>query len=169
MKLKEEKELQAIVDDYKKAIHTFRRREFKKADEMFTQIIDKYKNSEFDSVLEIQTRSKVYQSIAYAHLHPVKLTLKNNEDILWEGTYQLNAGNYEKALELLGKLEKANAKDGFLYFLMAQAYHQLGDIDSTLKYLKKCIKEDKHYRIVIFNEPIFESLQENAQFLAIVE
>ncbi len=77
MKLKEEKELQAISEEFEKALQSFHKKNYAKAGEAFSRIVEANKDSEFYSVLEIQTRAKVFQSISHAQTNPVKLKLES--------------------------------------------------------------------------------------------
>lgn len=169
MKLKEEKELQTITEEYEKALQSFNKKNFGKAGEAFKKIIDTYMDSEFFSVLEIQTRAKVYQSMAKSQTHPVTVKLDNAQDYVWEGVYQLNAGNVDKALELFNHAEKNNYRDAYLYFLMAAAYLKKDDTANALRYVEKCLKKDEQYKVIIYNEPDFEPLLQNQDFLNLVE
>lgn len=169
MKLKEEKELQTITAEYEKALHLFHKKNYHKAGAAFEQIIATYKDSEFYSVLEIQTRVKVHRAITQSQLHPVTIKLETMQDYIWEGVYQLNAGNTDKALELLNHAEKENHKDAYLYFLMAAAYLKKEDAASSLRYVEKCIKKDAAYKVIVYNEPDFEPLLQNQDFLNLVE
>lgn len=169
MKLKEEKELQAIAEEYEKALQTFHKKSYAKAGEAFKKIIETYKDSEFYSVLEIQTRAKVFQSIALAQTHPVTIKLENAQDFVWEGVYQLNAGNVDKAMELFLHAEKNNYRDAYLYYVMATAYLRKEDTANALRYVEKCLKKDEHYKVIAYNEPDFEPLLQNQDFLKLVE
>ena len=169
MKLKEEKELQAISEEYEKALQFFHKKSHSKAGEAFKKIIETYKDSEFYSVLEIQTRAKVFQSISAAQLHPVTVKLESVQDHVWEGVYQLNAGNIDKALEHFNHAEKNNFRDAYLYYLMASAYLRKDDTVSSLRYIEKCLKKDESYKVIVYNEPDFEPLQQNQDFLNLVE
>ncbi|MBU4267448.1 MAG: hypothetical protein KJ808_01160 [Acidobacteria bacterium] len=169
MKLKEEKELQAITADYEKALQLFHKKSFGKAGEAFKKIIETYKDSEFYSVLEIPARAKVYQSMASAQTHPKTIKLESAQDYVWEGVYQLNAGAIDKALEFFVHAEKNNYRDAFLYFLMAAAYLKKEDTANSLRYVGKCLKKDELYKVIIYNEPDFEPLFQDQDFLNLVE
>ena len=95
--------------------------------------------------------------------------LKKEEDYLWEGAFQLNAGHYDRALNLFQHLEEKNTKDAHLFYLMAIAFFKKDDTESALKYLGKCVKADGLYKVIIYNEPDFEPLLQKEDFLAIVE
>ncbi len=169
MKLKEEKELQTITAEYEKALQLFHKKSYHKAEAAFKQIIDTYKDSEFYSVLEIQTRVKVHYAITQSKLHPQAIKLENVQDYIWEGVFQLNAGNTDKALELLSSAEKDNCKDAYLYYLMAAAYLKKEDTVNSLRYVEKCLKKDATYKVLVYNEPDFEPLLQNQDFLSLVE
>lgn len=169
MKLKEEKEMQAITEEYEKALQSFHKKSYSKAGEAFKKIIETYKDSEFYSVLEIQTRAKVYLSMARAQTHPVTIKLENAQDHVWEGVYRLNAGDADKALELFAQAEKNNYRDAYLYFLMAAAHLKKKDTANALRYVEKCLKKDEHYKVIVYNEPDFEPLLQNQDFLTLVE
>jgi tetratricopeptide (TPR) repeat protein len=169
MKLKEEKELQTISEEYEKALQQFHKKNFAKAGDAFARIIETYKDSEFYSILEIQTRAKVYLNIANAQTHPQKLKLETPQDHLWEGVYQLNAGDAAKAQEHFAAAEKGNYRDAFLYYLMAAASLRQDDVDGALRSVEKCVKKDPAYKVIIYNEPDFEPLQPNPDFLKLVE
>lgn len=169
MKLKEEKELQAITEEYEKALQSFHKKSYTKAGEAFKKIIDTYKESEFYSVLEIQTRAKVYQSMAKSQTHPVTVKLESPQDHVWEGVYQLNAGNIDKAMEFFLHAEKNNCRDAYLYFLMAAAYLRKEDTANALRYVEKCLKKDELYKVIVYNEPDFEPLLQDPDFLKLVE
>ena len=169
MKLKEEKEMQAITEEYEKALQSFHKKNYSKAGEAFKKIVDTYKDSEFYSVLEIQTRAKVYQSMAKSQTHPLTVKLESPQDHVWEGVYQLNAGNVDNAMEFFLHAEKNNYRDAYLYFLMAAAYLRKEDTANALRYVEKCLKKDEHYKVIVYNEPDFEPLLQDQDFLKLVE
>lgn len=169
MKLKEEKELQSISEEYEKALHSFHKKSYAKAGEAFARIVETYKGSEFYSVLEIQTRAKVFQSIAYAQTHPMKIKPESAQEHILEGVFQLNAGDITKAQEHFAFAEKNNCRDAYLYYLMATAYLHQEDTTNVLRSIEKCLKKDEGYKVIIYNEPDFECLQQNPDFLKLVE
>ena len=166
--LQEEKEFHQINDAFTEALDIFNKRDFKTAYEKFGRIVEEYKDSEYYNVLEIQARSKVYLNITASRQNPVKIVLESDEDYLTEGLYNLNAGNLEKALELFEHLVKHDKKDPYVYYLLATTQYKLGEKDAALDNLVKCIALDKHYKIIIHNEPDFETLTEDEKFTTIV-
>jgi len=168
MKLQEEKDLQAITEQFSNAIGKYHKKDFSDALTAFSRIIEDYQNSDFFSVLEIQTRSKVYQSIIQSQLNPTQVKLSGFEDYLWQGVYQLNSQNISLALEYLHKAEEINGTDPFVLFLLASAYSKSEPSDRVFPYIQQCIQLDPTFKVIIYNEPDFEFLQQNPEFLALV-
>jgi tetratricopeptide (TPR) repeat protein len=169
MELSEEKELAKITKEFASAVQIFSKKDYEKAENAFDSIIERYKDSDFYSVLEIQARSNVYKKICHAQLHPIEIELTIGEDYLNEGIYHLNTGNFDRALELLSHLEKNGYKDSYVNYLLSIVYLKKEDIDSSLEYLKKAVNKDQYYKIIAHNEPDFDRLFENEEFTAIID
>lgn len=168
MKLNEEKELKKITDEFTRGVDFFTQKECKKALEVFSGIIKEFEDSEYYSVLEIHGRSKVYNAICESRINPVKPDLESEGDYLNYGIFNLNAGHLKEALELFNQLEEKGYKDPYLNYLFALAYLKQHDKDTCLKYLKKCIKKDDHYKVIAHNEPEFSVMFENEEFQALI-
>lgn len=166
--MEEEKELKNITKSFEDALGIFKKKDYKNAIGKFQAIVETYKDSEYYSVLEIQTRSKVYQNIANSFLNPVKVELKGDEDYLSEGLFNLNSGNPDKALELLAKIESKNKSDAYIKYLMALAHLKKEDTEKCMEYLEQAIKLDAYYKVIAHNEPDFDSFQEDEKFEAII-
>jgi len=167
--LQEEKEFHQIKDAFNEAIGVFNKKDYKSAHDLFERIVEEYKDSEYYNVLEIQARSKVYRNITDSLLNPVKIELTNNEEYLNEGLYNLNSGNFNRALELFNYLERQDKNDAYVFYLMAITLFKLGEKEKALETLAKCIGMDKHYKIIVHNEPDFETLLDDEQFIAVVK
>jgi len=169
MSLSEEKELKSINKEYSQAIEVFRKKDFKKALELFDKIMKKYKDSESYSVQEYIGKSKVYYSICNSKLNPIKIELTTDEDYLNEGIFNLNKGDFEKAVEYLTKVMNKKGKKAFVNYLLSIIYNKKEDLEKSLDLLKKAIEEDDFYKILAYNESDFENLKENEDFLALVK
>ena len=168
MELKEEKQLEAIYNEFTEAMQIFSKRDYAKALTAFEKIIEQYKDSDYYSVLEIQTRSKVYLNICNAQLNPVKSELKTDEDYLNEGVYMLNAGKIDKALSLFEYLEPKSFKTPYINYLLSIIHLKKRDVHKSLEYLKKAVKEDRGFKIIAHNDPDFDDLFDNDAFFSIV-
>lgn len=166
----EEKELKKITDEYEKVMLAFNKKEFQKVSQLLDSIIEHFKDSEYFSVQEIQSMAKKYKKIAELKLHPKKVILNTNEDLFDEGLINLNEGNLEKAFQVLTRLEKEKkSNDPYLFYLLSIVCLKMDEIEKSINYLKKCVNKDPYYKVMAYNEPDFEPLLENADFLSVVE
>lgn len=169
MELNEEKELKKAIDGLTDAVKIFQKKNFEKAYDAFEKIVDQYKDSEYFSVLEIQAKAKVYKNICYMQLHPYKVECTTEEDFLNEGIFNLNSKNFDKAKELLESLGKKKFQEPYVNYLLSIVYLKQKDIPASLEYLKKAVKKDVSYRIIAHNEPDFDELFDNEEFLSIIQ
>jgi len=164
MKKVEEKQLKDITKEFTGGIKLFNEKECRQAAKKFAAIIEKYKDSDYYSILEIQARSKVYRNICEARFDPVKIELHDDKDYLYNGIYHLNTGAIDDALERFNYLEKKKFDDPFLYYLLSLVYLKKDNKKACLNYLKTAIDKDEYYKIIAYNEPDFDSLSENEEF-----
>lgn len=169
MELNEEKELKKVIDDLTAAVRIFRTKDYAKAGNAFESIVEQYKDSEYFSVLEIQSRAKVYKNICHTQLHPVKVVCTSDEDYLNEGIFHLNRKNFEKAQEILEPLGKKKFKEPYVNYLLSIVYLKKRDIAASLEHLKKAVKKDESYRIIAHNDSDFDELFENEEFHSIIQ
>ena len=169
MELNEEKQLEKILNDFTAAMQIFSQKDFEKAFEAFKRIEEEYKDSDYYSVLEIQGRVKVYKNICHAQANPVNVELNSDEDYVNESLYNLNAGNYTRALELLQDVGQKGYKHAFVNYLLSIVYLKKQDIPLALEFLGKAVEEDGSFKIIAHNEPDFDLLFENEEFQAIVQ
>ncbi len=168
MKLKEDKEIQQITDEFAKAMAVFHKRDYAKAHDLFDAIGETYRLSDSYSVQEMHARAKVYLSIVDSHLNPVKIELKTREDILWEATFQLNAGKLDQAATLFARIAKESKDDANYHFLTAILQHKLGNDDQALQALAESVRLDKSFGVLAINEPDFAELAEDPRFLELL-
>lgn len=169
MELSEEEQLKSVTEAFTEGVALFRKHECKQALEIFTRIDENYEDSQYYSVLEIQTRSKFYKILCDARLNPVKIENRDDEDYLFDGIFHLNAGILDDALERFKYLEGKQNDDPYLNYLMSLVYLKKGDKDTCLTYLQKAVERDEYYKIIAYNEPDFEPLFENEVFTEMVD
>ncbi len=169
MELKEEKELTKAIEEFTAAVKIFQTKDYEKAISAFEGIIEHYEDSEYYSVLEIHGRANVYKNICQSQLNPVKVELNSDENYLNEGIFNLNAGNLDRALELLEPLVKKGYQEAYANYLLSLVYLKKREIDTAMDYLRKAVGKDSCYKIIAHNEPDFEDIFENETFFAIIE
>lgn len=169
MELKEEKKLIKAIEQFTAAVKVFQAKECEKAISAFDNFLKQYEDSEYYSVLEICGRAQVYRNICQSKLNPVKVELENDENYLNEGIFNLNAGNLNRALELLEPLSEKKYREAYVNYLLSLVYLKKKEISTAMDYLKKAFEKDNFYRTIAHNEPDFEKMFENETFLAIIE
>lgn len=169
MEIREERELKQIRETFTRGIDLFRQRQYKEALAVFAKIVQEYEDSEYYSILEIEGRSNVYMKICEAQLRPLKIELLEDEDYLFDGIYQLNKGNPDKALERFNYLKEKNYKDPYLIYLISLVYLKKEDTEACFNYLKQAIDQDEYYKVIAYNEPDFDPLFENQRYAALLE
>ncbi|MEN8153312.1 MAG: tetratricopeptide repeat protein [Acidobacteriota bacterium] len=169
MKLNEDNEIKNITKMFSTSVSHFNKRDYQKAFDGFEEIIKKYEDSEFYSVLEIQTRSKTYRNICKENLDTKQYKPESNEEYINEVVYNINAENFDEALKFIEQLKKKKYDAAYLDYLQSVLYIKQGDTENSLKFLAKCVEKDDDYKVLANNEPDFESLLEDEIFNQIIE
>ncbi|MCP4150131.1 MAG: hypothetical protein GY757_20455 [bacterium] len=167
--LNEEKLLKEIVNVFTAAVKIFTQKDYQKASKSFESIIVKYKDSPYYSILEIHARAKVYKNVCDSRLNPVKIALENDEDYLMEGIFNLNCGKYDLALEHFTHLEESKYKEAFVAYLKSLTFLKKEEFETSLEFIGKAIELDPYYKVIAHNEPDFDALFENEEFVALIE
>jgi len=168
MKLNEEKELSKITKEFSESIKLFAEKNFAGAQKAFGQIVEKFKDTEYYSIEEISTRASIYKSICESRLNPAKVELENDQDYLNNGVYNINAGKFDEALDVLKQLEEKGYDDPYLPYLLSIVYLKKDQTEESLNQLKKSIAKDQHYKIIAHNEPDFLAIFDNEEFQNII-
>ncbi len=169
MKLKEDNQLNEISKKFSEAVKKFTKREFKEASADFEKIIDEYKDSEFYSVLEIQTKSKSYKNICDQRTLKKRAATEDEDDILNELLFYINIDDIDEAEKIVKKIETKKINSSYSIYLRSLLAFRQDDVEAGMGLLKKTIAKDNRYKIIANNEPDLQDLQENEEFLAIIE
>lgn len=153
-------------DDYEKALSAFslamkafHKGEFVKSEELLNSFLE-----QSPSEKELVDRARVYLKICSSKKKKEKIQMKTFEDYYQFSIIKLNQGEYEEALELLGKAGEMKPKEGKIPYLMANTYSLMGEIELCLEHLRKAIQIDNFFSILAQNETDFEPLWEDKKF-----
>ncbi len=164
MSLSEEKEINAATDSFSEAVVVFNNRDYKKAATLFSELIKKYSDSEYFTVLEIVGKAKSYASMAEMQTEKGDEPVDSQEDFIATALINLNAGRLHEALDLLGQTQSKHGQNAKLHYLAALIYARLNQDDKSLEALQLSINADKKYKTIAYNEPDFERFIENQTF-----
>ncbi|MCX8159602.1 MAG: tetratricopeptide repeat protein [Candidatus Saccharicenans sp.] len=158
-------------DDYQKAlalynqgIKDFRKNDHDKALASFKELVETYPEEH-----ELVDRAKVYISICERGPKKESISPRNIEDYLFYAQMRINQGDHPAALKLLEKALELKREEARVYYLMATAYVQAGQVEEGLEALKKALQKDKSLAIMAQNEPDFESIWEDKRFKVLVK
>ncbi|RFT15461.1 MAG: hypothetical protein OP8BY_0351 [Candidatus Saccharicenans subterraneus] len=158
-------------DDYQKAlalynqgIKDFRKNDYDKALVSFRELVETYPEEH-----ELVDRAKVYISICERGPRKESISPRNIEDYLFYAQMRINQGDHQAALKLLEKALELKREEARVYYLMATAYVQAGQVEEGLEALKKALQKDKSLAVMAQNEPDFESIWEDKRFKVLVK
>ena len=112
----------------------------------------------FDDVLNNDNNEAPYDNPEYVNYVKMNQSRSNR----WLKSDVLNE-------ELIKKIEAKKINSPYSIYLMALLAFSQEDIDAGMGLLKKAISKDERYKIIANNEPDLQDLQENEEFLAIIE
>ncbi|MCP5046449.1 MAG: hypothetical protein GY940_04705 [bacterium] len=164
----EEKQLKRTVTEFSKGVEAFNKRDYKKADGVFDNLVKQNEQSGHYELQAIQARATVYKNICQSKLNPVTIELESDTDYLFDGIYQLNAGDLETAAERFEYLEKEKFDDPYLHYLMALLYLKKDEPETCLEHLGTAIAKDEFYQVIAHNEPDFGPMFENETFIELI-
>ncbi len=158
-------------DDYQKAlalynqgIKDFRKDDYDKALASFKELVAAYPEEH-----ELVDRARVYISICERGPKKESISPRNIEDYLFYAQMRINQGDHQTALKLLEKALELKREEARVFYLMATAYVQAGQVEDGLEALKKALQKDKSLAVMAQNEPDFESILEDKRFKVLVK
>lgn len=152
------------LKEYERGISFIQKRDFAGASEVFTSVI-----SSFVDEREISDRARHYLSICQEKLHPKKPSPSSVEDYFHLGVYYLNRADWESALK---EFEKALAKDpksDMVHYGIASAHALSGDKSRAVGALQESIRLNEKNRIYAQNDPDFDRIRDEHEFIQLVE
>jgi len=161
-----DKKVEGIRAEFAKAMDLFKKKEFREAGDLFEKMVEEHKTSDLYLVQEVYARASVYHKICLSQLKDKNLMLPETDDeYLGDGLYFLNTGKADAALERFLYLENKNIDNPFLDYLLSLAYLKKHDIENCKKYLEKAIQKDSQYKVIAHNEPDFDALFSDEDYL----
>ncbi|MGB4704594.1 MAG: tetratricopeptide repeat protein [Candidatus Saccharicenans sp.] len=157
-------------DDYQKALALYGQaiKEFRKGNHetalaRFKELLESYPQE-----YELVDRARVYITICERGQKRESISPRTIEDYLFYGQMRINQGDYQGALKLLEKALELKKEEAKVYYLMAIAYVQSGQVDEALEALKKAIQKDRSLAIMAQNESDFEPIWGDKRFKVLV-
>ncbi|MGB7297581.1 MAG: tetratricopeptide repeat protein [Candidatus Aminicenantales bacterium] len=144
---------------YGDAMKEFHKGNLEKAEELLRAFLEKH-----DTEKELVDRAKMYLQMTREKGKKEVISLKTFDDYMYYSIYKINSGAPEEALQLLEKALEMKGEEGRVFYLMADAYVQLGKTEEAMECLKKAFQKDRFYRILAQNEADFAPLWDDKKF-----
>jgi predicted Zn-dependent protease len=159
---KDSEKYSTVLRDYGKALEQFQKKHYREAETALTELIQKYPDE-----IELKERADIYLKICRDRSRRAR-SAASAEDCYLEGVMRLNEKRYPEAIALF---EKALAKDDpapdRIYYVIACAHAEAGDVGKAVDNLKKAIElneDDRKFALYsssfadIKDHPLFQSI-----------
>jgi tetratricopeptide (TPR) repeat protein len=137
--------------------------DFERAAAIFEKIIGAFPEDK-----EIQERVKTHLRLCEQKKTRKPSAPKTLEEHYDVGIALMNQGRYEESREHFLKALKLNPRCDFVIYAMAAMTCRLGDFDGALTFLKTAVQLRPDNRFLAQHDSDFESLMQDARFIAIV-
>lgn len=151
------------VREYASAVERVQKRDWAGARPLLAEIVHKY-SSEAD-LLDVADRARAYLKLCQRRLGETALP---DQDPFLLGVYHSNRGEFDEALKLF---ERAASSDGSdrTHYALAAVRAQKGDHSGALASLRQAIQSDDRNRLYAINDPDFDSIRDEPEFIDLVE
>jgi tetratricopeptide (TPR) repeat protein len=159
----QEKANQGALKVFEQALKSFHRQEYDVACDAFKRIF-----KEFGNDVEVASRARDYMTVCEQRTEKPRSTPKSSEANYSQGVFELNAGRYEKAADLLEKAAKMEPNSAYIIYSLAAAQAQLGDIDGAMDSLRRAIRLEESLRNRARRDHDFHNLMVHEDFRELV-
>jgi tetratricopeptide (TPR) repeat protein len=159
---KDSEKYAAVLRDYGKALEHFQKRHFKEAETALSELRKKYPDE-----IELKERADVYLKICQDRNRKPR-SAGSAEDYYLEGVMRLNEKRYPEAVALLEKaLSKDDPAPDRIYYVIACAHAEAGDVGKAVDNLKKAIELNEDDRKFALCSSSFAGIKDHALFQSI--
>ena len=151
------------VKDYGRAVEKVQRRDWAAARPLLEALVRTY-SSEAD-LLDVADRARAYLKVCLRRLGEDRIP---DQDPFLLGVYHANRGEYDDAQEFF---EQAASRDGSdrTHYALAAVRAQKGDRAGAIASLKQAIESDDRNRLYALNDPDFDAVRDEPEFIDLVE
>jgi len=159
----QEKANQGALKVFEQALKSFHRQEYDVACDAFKRIF-----KEFGNEVEVAPRARDYMTVCEQRTEKPKSAPKSSEANYSQGVFELNAGRYQKAADLLEKAARMEPNSAYIIYSLAAAQAQLNDIDSAMDSLRRAIQLEESLRNRARRDSDFSNLMNDEEFRELV-
>lgn len=158
-----EKERSRMIREYEKGLKLFFKKNFQDARDQF-QVVKK----ESPEGSPISLRAGLFAKTCESRIAQASFSPKKVDDLYFLAVIQTNNGHTEEAISLLNKAQGQTPKDDRLAYLQAVNHFRMGSREQAMGFLQESIGLKEINRTLAKNDPEFEEIREDDDFLATV-
>ena len=157
------KEKQAL-EAFEKALKSLGRRDFDRARDQLETLIAGHPEER-----DLIERARAYIAVCDRALEKKPaFRPKTFEDLLHHGVFLHNRGEYAEALKVLRQAAEIHPRNEHVLYCLATTAARAGDAPTALKSLRQAVAVAPANRAQARQDPDFDALREDEEFLAIV-
>lgn len=157
--LRQTKSSEAALKHLEKAIEQIHRKDFKRARNELKTLLHA-----FPQETEILARARSYILICDREESVQRKTETSAEQLYALGVMEHNNANYDEAIDYYLQSLKRHPDLDYIYYSIAASQAMKGDLDESMKNLRKAIELNEDSRIYARNDHDFAVFQENKEF-----
>lgn len=152
------------LKEYERGIGLLQKRSFGDALEVFRGLAETFADES-----EICDRARQYIAICEEKANPKSRVASAPTDHFHVGVYHLNRAETEAAIREFEKALQENPKSEMVHYAIASAYAQIGDKARSVAALVEAIRLNEKNRIYAQNDPDFDRIRDEHEFIQVVE
>ncbi|HKY32680.1 MAG TPA: hypothetical protein VJV23_09110 [Candidatus Polarisedimenticolia bacterium] len=151
------------IRDFEEGLRLFQRKEYAKAIHQFETVIE-----EFPTEREVCDRARSRIAICRERTAPAPPRPREAGDLYYAGVMAANEGRLDEAAELLEKGARQDDRSDKAFYALAAVLGLKGDRAGAIENLTKAIGINPTNRTHALNDPDFDGLREDAEFMALL-
>jgi tetratricopeptide (TPR) repeat protein len=153
------------LDLFERAVKAFGKKDFERAGELFDKLVEVHPSEQ-----DLVERARVYRVSCQRHRAEGRRAPRPRtfEDLLNHGVFLHNRGEYGPALSALKQAAEIHPRNEHVLYCLAATQARAGDTPAALKALRSAIAVSPANRALARQDPDFESLRRDSEFVALL-
>jgi tetratricopeptide (TPR) repeat protein len=155
------------MDAFEKAMKALGKRDYEKARDLFESLIDDYGHER-----ELVERARAYRTLCQRSLDSQKRPSprpKAFDDLLNQGVFLHNRGDYDEALKLLRQAAELQPQNDSVQYCLAATSARSGDSAAAIKALRTAIAVNPASRAQARSDSDFDALRTDDAFAQLLQ
>ena len=159
-----DKRSQAAIDLFEKGAKALGKRDYEKARDHFDGVV-----SQFPDERDVVERARAYLVVCARALDKKPaFKPKTFDEVLHQGVYLHNRGEFDEALKLLRQAAEMQPRSDHAQYCLAATAARAGESEDALRALKQAVELGPQNRTQARGDSDFDDLREDEGFMALV-